>query len=440
MPEPLPQALYLHVPFCVRRCRYCDFATSAACASNPAIARHTHALESLTRRLADAGLFKGTRTAYVGGGTPTMAGMHLASLAGVVREACPALAEFSSEANPESLTSELAQALAAAGLTRISLGVQSLNGAELARLGRAHDAARARQAMASVRMASLDLSCDLMCGIPLQTPESWEASLAGVVEGGAEHVSCYPLMVEEGTPLYEACEAGREPWPDDDLQATLMEIAEHALADAGMMRYEVASYALPGRACAHNVAYWTGVPYLGLGPSAASMLSPEGFAALADAIPLACAPADDDTLQGYDTGTGDGPLAGKALAETLLRAGEEDVARVRLRMEDDARAFAEHVFDGTPLNVEFETLTRREALAEDLMLALRMSAGAPPRLLEEARACMGRELDAAVTDATSRGLARITDSGALAPTEQGWLLGNELYGAFWDLAGENPHS
>lgn len=431
MGEDVAYGLYLHVPFCVRRCRYCDFATSATRREDPVIARYVRALETLVRRLRDAGLTSGVRTAYVGGGTPTMAGQGLAGLAATVRATCPGLAEFSSEANPESLTNELAQALADAGLTRVSLGVQSLDDAELARLGRAHDARAARVAMDVVRSAGLRLSCDLMCGIPLQTPESWRASLVGVIDGGATHVSCYPLMVEEGTPLFDACEAGREAWPDDDAQASLMEVAERVLGQAGMRRYEVASYAAPGCACAHNVGYWTGRPYLGLGSHASGMLAPAGFAALADAVPLLCTPADDDTLAGA---LAFGPTDGRALAGRMLEAGEGRVARVRLTMTDDAREFAQAVEAGAPLRVELETLTAREAVCEDLMLGARTAAGCQPELLGRARTLVGGALDETLADVCARGLARMTPEGALAPTERGWLLGNSLYFSLWNLA------
>ena len=163
-------ALYLHMPFCIRRCRYCDFATAATRHDDPLVAAYAGALETLERRVGSAGLLKGVHAAYVGGGTPTMAGEKLAGLVACVRGVCPDLAEFSSEANPESLTSTLVTSLAQAGLTRISLGVQSTIDAELARLGRAHDRAGALAAARVVCAAGLDLSCDFMAGIPLQPP------------------------------------------------------------------------------------------------------------------------------------------------------------------------------------------------------------------------------------------------------------------------------
>ena len=428
-------ALYLHMPFCVRRCRYCDFATAATCHDDPLVAAYAGALETLARRVGLVGLLGGVRTAYLGGGTPTMAGEKLAGLVACVRGVCPDLAEFSSEANPESLTAALAASLARAGLTRISLGVQSTVDAELARLGRAHDRAGALAAARVVCAAGLDLSCDLMAGIPLQTPASWEHSLHDVLEAGATHVSCYPLMVEDGTPLAAAVEAGEEREPDDDLQADLMLAAARVLGNAGLTRYEVASYAVPGKACAHNIAYWTGVPYLGLGSSAASMMGPEGLLALAEALPLAVVDAGESVELPATVGGGAGDGRQETPAAYLARHPE--AVRIRLRMLDDARNLVYKVGARGPLACEIESLTAREAAAEDLMLAMRMSAGAPSALLEQAVDKGGiprLTLERACADIVGRGLAVWTAEGTLAPTERGWLLGNELYGAMWDLA------
>lgn len=428
-------ALYLHVPFCVSRCRYCDFSTGAVLRGDPLVAAYLEALEALLRRLAASGLLAGVRTAYIGGGTPTVAGEGLAGLAGAVRSLCLSVEELTSEANPESLDAPLAARLAASGATRLSLGVQSLSDAELARLGRAHGSAEAGRAMEAACAAGLDLSCDLMCGIPLQTPASWALSLRGVLAGGAGHVSCYPLTVEEGTPLARAVEAGEERGPDEDLQADLMLEAERVLGAAGLSRYEVASYSLPGRECRHNECYWTGRPYLGLGTSAASMLGPEGFAALAEALPLRCSPLDP---QRGPSGLWPEPSAdGRELAGRLAAAGARAAGRVRLTMACGPRELVEAVGAAGPLPAEVEVLTRREALAEDLMLAMRMSAGAPAALCRRAAEELGEPFQRAARAAVRDGLARRGADGALAPTERGWLLGNELYGAMWGLASED---
>lgn len=161
--------LYIHIPFCVRRCAYCDFASNAVSHDDPRIERYVCGVINLLEQLARAGLLAQVRTAYIGGGTPTMAREGLVRIVTAVREMCPGIVEFSSEANPESVSAALMDSLKKAGLTRVSLGVQSLINDELAHLGRVHSAAQALAAMECVRGAGLDLSCDVMCGIPLQT-------------------------------------------------------------------------------------------------------------------------------------------------------------------------------------------------------------------------------------------------------------------------------
>ena len=442
-------ALYLHIPFCIRRCRYCDFATDATPHGDPLVAAYVAVLESLVGRLSAAGLLRSVRTGYIGGGTPTMAGEGLARLVAQVRRGCPGIVELSTEANPESLTGSLARSLAASGATRVSLGVQSLDDAELAQLGRAHSSANARAAARFAVDAGLDLSCDLMCGIPLQTPQSWEASLRGALDLGACHVSCYPLMLEEGTPLEAAVSRGEVSVADDDAAADRMVVAERILGQAGFSRYEVASYARPGKRCAHNVAYWTGASYLGLGASAASMMAPGEFAALAEALPLSCTPEPRETERegsadvppdspGTPFGDTDTPVDGAELAARMLDLGERAGARVRRRLTDDARTLAAFAASGKPLAARIETLTAREAAAEDLMLGMRMTDGVPRTAFGDAvgAGIPQDELERACADLEARGLARWTDGGRFfAPTKRGWLLGNELYGMMWDLAG-----
>lgn len=434
------QALYLHVPFCVRRCAYCDFYSAATRRDDPLVAAYVQALGHLVRRAQKAGLLAGVATAYVGGGTPSLAGAALADLVRTVRAAAPGLLEFTSEANPESLSGGLVDALAAAGLTRVSLGVQSTCDNELKVLGRAHSAAQALAAARTVAGAGLALSCDLMCGIPLQTPASWDRSLNDVLAAGATHVSCYPLMVEEGTPLAAAVDAGRVAEPDSDVAADCMERAAEVLGAAGLARYEVASYARPGRACLHNEAYWTGRSYLGLGSGASGMAARAEFAALAAALPLAV--VEEGAGEGGDAGEPGVP--GGVGAPTPVSAGayldaRPDAARIRFRMADAPRDLVRKLSAGEPLLACAEALTAREAAAEDLMLALRMTRGASPDLLRRAVAdgVPAPALASACEDACARGLAERTPDGGLAPTHRGWLLGNELYGLMWDLAGDD---
>lgn len=389
-------ALYLHIPFCHARCAYCDFDSRAlrGAALDAAAGRYLEALLARVDALGAAGALADVRTAYVGGGTPTVLGDRLPELVRRVRAWCSP-SELTCEANPESLSAELAAALAESGATRVSLGVQSLEDAELAAIGRLHTAEGALEAVALARAAGLDVSCDLMCGLPGQTGESWRRTLAGAVAAGPDHVSVYPLTLEEGTPLARRAEADPALEPDEDLQAWCMAEARRELVAAGYAPYEVASYARPGHECAHNVAYWTGASYLGVGRSAAGMLSaPEwdGLSAL---------------LGGEPAGPG--------------------VARVRYVQRDDEAA-----------SFEIERLSRREAIAEDLMLGMRMTRGVGPELLARAREALGeKSVGAAVDGALARGLVAWAPDGRLAPTERGWLLGNELYGLMWGLAADD---
>lgn len=406
-------ALYVHVPFCAQKCRYCDFDSRsfAACDLDAALDSYFEQLYARLDSFGDAGALAQVRTVYTGGGTPSLAGERLVELARRISMWCKPV-EFTCEANPESLTAELASALAEAGVTRISLGVQTLDNTELAAIGRIHDANRALAAIATVKDVGLDVSCDLMCGLPGQTMASWQHTLDGVLEAAPHHVSVYPLTLEEGTPLYRMVCRDESLEPDEDFQASCMDAARERLSAAGYHPYEVASYALDGHECAHNIAYWTGRGYLGLGRSAAGMLDDEDF----------------DRLAGLFPGV----------------SSRGDAYRVRLVQRDDAAT----TFDA-------ECLSQREAAAEDLMLACRMTRGVGSDLLvRSANIIPEDELAAACDRALELGLAswvsddvkghagRVTSKDViegrtrarLAPTHLGWLDGNVLFELFWGLA------
>ena len=396
----MARALYLHVPFCVRRCRYCDFSTAATRRGDALMPRYGAALERLVGEARGLGLIDELETAYVGGGTPTMLGAE--ALASLVR-GVGATSELSFEANPESLTDEMLAAAREAGSTRVSIGVQSFNDQELRGLGRVHDAGLARDRVAAAVASGLRVSLDLMCGIPHQTRQSWERSLAEAVALGVGHVSCYPLMIEPGTPMERMCETGELPWPSDDTEADDMEAAERVLGAAGLARYEVASYARPGERCRHNVAYWTGVEYLGLGTAAASMLGLVSYERLRRAVPSLPAPS-----------------SGTERLRLTVTSGARDVA--------GASSLAGLAFD-------VEQLSAREAACEDLMLAARMTDGISPELIACVRSLVGDgRVDDTVSGLLDKGLLAEGAGGLLVPTHSGWLLGNELYGPLWDLA------
>ena len=479
------RALYLHIPFCRAKCLYCDFDSRAltGCALEEAIGAYCEGLSAQVDAHGNAGELSAVETVYVGGGTPSLLGGRLVGLVDLVRSYCEPV-EFTCEANPESFTLDLAQALRAAGVTRISLGVQSLNASELKAIGRIHSAEQAMLAVAQAKAAGFSTSCDVMCGLPGQTLDTFAETLRSLVTLNPDHVSVYPLQLEEGTPLARMEEAGEMEVPDEDFQAQCMDLAAEVLEEAGYERYEVASYAKPGHRCRHNIAYWTGKPYLGLGRSAASMLDvckgecrearfiarpdvQKGEGSRMRGEPLS--PKEENLLSRSDARRGESLSScpderngeslsarekGLSAREEGLSAREEgllskgkalppidanlsmdglssvrvssDVARIRFKQLDDAGG-----------QFETEELSAREATAEDLMLACRMTDGISADLLARAaRAIPDDELSFACQQAVEKGLA-VWDGGALRPTHLGWLEGNELFGIFWNLAYES---
>ena len=397
-------ALYLHIPFCHAKCAYCDFDSCGltGAALDNAIASYIPVLLERIDTFGCAGALDHVETVYVGGGTPSVLGSTLVDVVTRVRTWCDPI-EVTCEVNPESFNSRLAEGLARSGVTRISCGVQSLHDDELARIGRLHTRAEALDALRCARETGLDVSCDLMCGLPGQTSASWLDTLQGIIAENPCHVSVYPLTLEAGTPLARWAERDASLVPDEDVQADCMEVAEQQLGRAGYARYEVASYAQPGHACLHNQAYWTGRSYMGIGRSAAGMVSREEARRLGA---LLC-----------------------GLQEQLDASPE--AVRVRFVQLDDAAT-----------RFEYELLSARETAAEDLMLGMRRSCGIRSSALTQAAQVIGKDaVDEAVRTACRRGLARWEMNGSdtgrasrLVPTEQGWLLGNELYGLMWDLA------
>ena len=278
MPHDPYKALYLHIPFCVQRCGYCDFATAAVASDSPRIDEYVEQLCLDIRRKAKEGELAHIDTVYIGGGTPSHIGMPRLSMLLYTLSLSMRLepdVECTMEANPESLTANMVRDIWALGVNRLSLGVQSFDDDVLSILGRAHDAERAREAVRMAHERFENVSVDLMCGIPGQTAESLAASVKEAVDLGVSHVSVYPLTIEPFTRFDTLVARGQMEEPDDDVEADHMLLASRILVRAGFHRYEVASYAKPGFECRHNKAYWTGVPYLGLGQAAATMTQNE---------------------------------------------------------------------------------------------------------------------------------------------------------------------
>lgn len=265
-----PLALYVHVPFCARACPYCDFDFEVD--ARPDVSR---LLDGLMREVDARGIGPRppVRTLYIGGGTPsTLGATGLAALMHWLGERFDLLrsVERTVELNPEHVDRALLDRLVAAGVDRVSLGVQSLGAEALVQLGRAHRGAQARRALSDAVAAGLRVSADLIVGWPGQTSTQLRADLEGIVATGVDHVSVYALTIEPGTPWPALVRRGRRQLPDADHQAERSREAAGWLLEAGFEHYEVASYARPGSEAQHNTAYWRWQDYLGLGPSAAS--------------------------------------------------------------------------------------------------------------------------------------------------------------------------
>ncbi|MDQ1128651.1 radical SAM family heme chaperone HemW [Microbacterium sp. SORGH_AS_0888] len=271
--------VYVHVPFCRVRCGYCDFNTYTAEELRgvrrddyPGSVAAEVALAASV--LGELGPLRRAATVFFGGGTPTL--LAAEALAGMLDDVRDAFgledgAEVTVEANPDTVTPELAERLAAAGVTRLSIGMQSAVPEVLAILDRTHDPENVATAVRSARAAGLDVSLDLIYGAPGETLAQWRTSVETALELGTDHLSAYALIVEEGTPLHRRIRRGELALPDDDLQADMYELVDDLAEAAGLGWYEVSNWARDeARRSRHNLAYWRGTDWWGFGPGAHS--------------------------------------------------------------------------------------------------------------------------------------------------------------------------
>ena len=276
--NPRRLGIYVHVPFCLRKCSYCAFVSyPGALQPKRAWAYVDAALRELAARAFPKDDAYCGWTLFVGGGTPTVLGGELLSglVSGSVSimrgKGWPDPLEASVEANPGTFNSSGASMLVDSGVTRFSIGVQTLVDDELKAIGRMHSAEEAEAAIRAARSAGArSVSMDLMTGLPGQDMKSLSRTLDKVAGLGPDHVSCYALMLEEGTPLMESVRKGEIRLPDDELCADLMEEAQRALERMGLLRYEISNYASKGHECLHNLGYWSDMPYIGIGTAAHS--------------------------------------------------------------------------------------------------------------------------------------------------------------------------
>ncbi|MBR9952535.1 oxygen-independent coproporphyrinogen III oxidase [Eubacteriaceae bacterium Marseille-Q4139] len=278
--------LYIHVPFCVKKCAYCDFLSFPA--DEGTKRRYVEKLMEEMRTMGAVCRDNTVSTVFVGGGTPSiLKGEWMEELFSVLREnfSLEPDAEISMEANPGTVTKEKLFSYRRAGINRLSFGLQSAKERELSALGRIHSFEDFLESFRAARECGFEnINVDLMSALPGQTADSWMETLKRTAELSPEHISAYSLIVEEGTPFYEAygSEAGRKLLPDEETEREMYHRTKAFLRECGYERYEISNYAKPGFACLHNIGYWTGVPYLGLGLGAASYLNGKRFSGHGD--------------------------------------------------------------------------------------------------------------------------------------------------------------
>src|SRR6266581_1718580 len=379
-PRAVELGAYLHIPFCTQRCGYCSFNTAPDAPG--AVARFVPALLGEIGLAATAPWAAAVhlKSVFLGGGTPSLLPPEaMAAILDRLRAHFPLepSAEITVECNPESVSVERLAGYRHAGVTRISLGVQSLDDRILPTLDRLHTAAQAREAFDAARAAGFsDVSADLIYGLPGLDLPTWEATVKGVLGWQPDHLSAYALTLDEGS-LWHArsVSAHRErvAMPPEETTTAQYRLMTELAAEAGFEHYEVSNYARPGHRSAHNQIYWRAEEYLGFGPGACGYLG--------------------------------------------------DVRYANVKPVD---RWAAMIADGLAPVGSHETLTPRQRMAERLILGLRMREGVPARWMEERVAVDGARLRGVLAAWTERGLL-VTEGGRARLTEPGFLLSDALF-------------
>ena len=369
-----PLGIYVHVPFCRSKCQYCDF--YSLCTKEDKIIDGY--LDAVCDHIKEAGALAPNHkvdTIYFGGGTPSFFGADgMATILTTLRRNFDVdnNAEITIECNPDSVSDKLLHRLRAEGFNRVSLGIQSDDDDMLKKLGRPHTYAQAVQAFHRCRKAGFkNISVDLMYGLPGQTLRTWQETLDNVLKLLPEHISCYGLKVEEGTPLYEYKDAAN--LPGDDLQADMYLTAVEYLRSRGYRQYEISNFARKGLYSRHNMKYWTGGEYLGFGPAASSDFGGRRFTTIRD-------------LQGYVNG---------------IKTG------------------------GSVLE-EVDEVPQRERAGEYLMLRLRTISGINRYEYEHKFLLPFDEIEAALERSRNMGYAMRSEEGRWRLTPRGYLISNDI--------------
>lgn len=373
-PNKTPLGLYIHVPFCRSKCQYCDF-YSMATKDDSLIDGY---LDAVCDHIKEAGeLAPGYQvdTIYFGGGTPSFFGAEgIAVILTTIRRNFDVVdnAEITVECNPDSVSDRLLHRLRAEGVNRLSLGIQSDDDDMLKKLGRPHTYSQAVMAYQRMRKAGFrNISVDLMYGLPGQDLQDWVETLDNVLRLNPEHISCYGLKIEEGTPFVEVKDVLN--LPDDDTQADMYLTAVETLRGRGFRQYEISNFCRKGLMSRHNMKYWTGGEYLGFGPSASS-----------------------------------------------------DFAGKRYTLKRDLQAYISGIRDGGDIIEDLQEIPTRERAGEYLMLRLRTSVGIEDREYEKLYLLPFAPLEDVLEKQRRLFHATQTDTGRWVLTPKGMLVSNDI--------------
>ena len=356
--------IYVHIPFCKKRCLYCDFFSTTLLERQEAYIEAV--IEEIKTRRDEAG--EPIRTIYLGGGTPsTLSAEAIRQILAAIH--APEAEEVTMEMNPGDANATYLQALKEAGINRLSIGIQSFQDELLQHIGRRHSAQQAKEAVRMAQEAGFDnLSIDLMYALPEQTMAQWEEDIETALGLKVQHISSYGLMYEDGTAMTKRLEKGEIEAVDEETENAMYDYLCRRLKEAGFVHYEVSNFALPGFEAQHNSSYWDGTPYVGIGAGAHSYLPP-----------------------------------------------------VRSWNPSDLKAYIKGIEDGSLVR-ESETLSEKDMYNERIMLGLRTSKGI--RLDDTQRSRAGRGQVAGL-DRFS-GLLRLTEDGRLVATQEGLHVLNRI--------------
>lgn len=376
--------LYLHIPFCLRKCDYCAFVSSQG--DKSAINAYVDDLLSEMRlSRAEYGAGSGLDSVYLGGGTPSLLSPHQVTH---LLEQSRLLfgwndhAEITMEANPGTVNGESLAGFQGAGVNRLSLGVQSFDNLMLSRLGRIHTAEQAMETVKAARGAGFNnLGLDLIHSLPGQTLEMWRRDLMQAVECEPTHISVYGLTIEESTPFARCYPDDSPLLPDEDAAATMFETADTLLSSAGYEHYEIANYARPGSRSRHNSGYWKRDGYLGLGTSAHSFLRNDGYG-------------------------------------------------VRFSSASDMEEYTAAIRSGKLPHQERNLLSREDAMAEFMFLGLRLAEGVDFQEFENNFGLSPLNTYAATFDLLAKAGLLLVKEKQVQLTRRGMLLSNQVFSRF----------